>query len=814
LPAPERIETVLQGWIDRAELEPDFDAEPELANHPDLGPELRRRWNALRDAGLVGAGPATLPLDEPLPDRPLAGRYECHAEIGRGGMSRVLSATDLELDRPVAVKIVALDRLPPAVAARFSAEARLTARLEHPAIVPVHDLGVEEGRFAFFVMKRVRGRSLREWLERRANGDVEARQLLSTGGLLRILRALGGALAFAHSTGVVHRDLKPANVMIGAYGEVLLMDWGIAKVLDQLEGRAAAGDRPDGLEKTASGVVMGTWSYMAPEQARGEVETIDARTDVFGLGALLHHLLYDRPPYTGRTREELISRACEARRSPPPPGVLDRVPRELRAICERALSRAPAQRYPSVEALLADLESYEQRRPGRAWRDLPHERLAKLIARRPVASMTLALVVVVGLLVQSRILWARVRTARDDLALLGSTREVLASRSSFSAFGDKRDEARRIAGKLEQHGLRLDRPDDFLRRFEGLEERSQEVAAAVHALLREEALLLARAGAWAKAEPDGVVPPAERGLDEDSVERLSADWESCEQDLVQLWCGLAAVLAELEDDPWRRQLWDAFGSIVLRGETPTGLQPDVAGMPFEDRDWFAGVVSTMGGSRYRDDLRAIVRTSPASSRAHELLSRHAHGNAKVFADRYGPWRCLRSLLEAEEHGLAWLALNPQSVWARNHLGIVQGDLARQYFLAASTLRAELAEMGLRSQLLEGVAAGYESAGISWRMKAIELARASREFSPSPSSDATLALQLAWASRELAEDVSPSLRATVEREHGITPDSLADEARELVAAVQAGDRAGDTVRQRCISVLELLEGRATERAGED
>src|SRR5262249_45652128 len=246
-------------------------------------------------------------------DLPAVPGYEVLEELGRGGMGVVLRVYDPDLSRTLAVK-VPLDRLrgQPDLLARFLEEAQITSQLDHPGIPPVHGVGrLDDGR-PFFAMKLVKGRTLADHLQARPGPP---------GGLprwLAVFRKLCEVIAYAHSQGVIHRDLKPANVMVGAYGEVQVMDWGLAKVLrgeaDQPR-EPAGGSRVRTLRTIVRGVssqtgdVAGTLAYMAREQARGEGDRLDERCDVFGLGAILCEILTGQPPYWGLPRRAEADRA-------------------------------------------------------------------------------------------------------------------------------------------------------------------------------------------------------------------------------------------------------------------------------------------------------------------------------------------------------------------------------------------------------------------------------------------------------------------------------------------------------------------------
>ncbi|HXW05513.1 MAG TPA: serine/threonine-protein kinase [Vicinamibacterales bacterium] len=276
-------------------------------------------------------------------------RYTILDEIGHGGMGTVYRALDRDLGREVAIKIPR-DAANRTLAHRLTREAQVLARLEHPGIVPIHDTGrLNDGR-AFYVMKRVRGVTLREHLQ--ANLDLSER--------LRIFERICEPVAFAHAHGCIHRDLKPDNVMLGAFGEVLVMDWGVAKVVGPEDDDADPAPVPAGA--TGPGTVVGTHGFMAPEQARGTAALVDRRADVYGLGAILFLLL---------TGEEPGSEAAGriAGRS--------HIPRALRSICTRALAPEPSARYGSVEALANDVARFRAGQAVLAHRETPLERAAR-----------------------------------------------------------------------------------------------------------------------------------------------------------------------------------------------------------------------------------------------------------------------------------------------------------------------------------------------------------------------------------------------------------------------------------------------------
>lgn len=276
-----------------------------------------------------------------------SGRYELRGVLGTGGLAVVHEAVDRNLQSEIALKTLHSRNASQSIARELLVqEARLTAKLDHPGIVPVHELGVDElgcvlpKGALYFTMKKVEGTTLADHL---AGVNKEPRTSRAIFELLQILVRVCDAVAFAHSRGVVHRDIKPANVMIGPFGQVYLMDWGIAMEL--------------GTDRRAP--FAGTLSYMSPEQARDEAESIDQRSDVFSLGAILYEMLSGRPPYPkegGAQQLRFQALMCQIR---PIREVADwRVPSGLSEITMKALAKEPAHRYATALAFQSDLVEF------------------------------------------------------------------------------------------------------------------------------------------------------------------------------------------------------------------------------------------------------------------------------------------------------------------------------------------------------------------------------------------------------------------------------------------------------------------------
>ena len=241
-------------------------------------------------------------------------KYKVLGTIGRGGMGIVHQARDLRIRRPVAMKVIrTASQFSRENVLRFVEEAQLTGQLQHPNIVPVYEIGLDDQGEVFYTMKFVRGTTLDEVLRDLRLGKEDAIKKYSLPALLIIFQKICDAVAYAHSMGVVHRDLKPDNVMLGEYGEVLVMDWGLAKKIahgmaDEHLGDTKPEPPPPDLRgfQTLNGLIVGTPPYIAPEAARGELEKIDPRSDIYVLGAILYAMLTLRPPYPGKEFGELI----------------------------------------------------------------------------------------------------------------------------------------------------------------------------------------------------------------------------------------------------------------------------------------------------------------------------------------------------------------------------------------------------------------------------------------------------------------------------------------------------------------------------
>lgn len=334
---------------------------------------------------LVGGHKTEPPVAPQVDSRPHGTsepRYEVIEVLGQGGMGRVLAVRDAQFGRIVALKEMTHGAESPDFIRRFLLESIVTANLEHPGIVPVYERGVRDGA-PYYAMRKIAGKTL-------TNAIVEARSLEARLALVPAVIRAAHALGFAHARDVVHRDIKPDNIILGDHGETVILDWGIAKVrgLEQSLGAdsplAAIAEQS---KETVVGSVLGTPSYMAPEQAKGDISSIDSRSDVFALGAVLYEVLAGRPPYAESSVVMTLARASAATFEPLEK-VAPKAPKALVAIVSKALSQDPAQRFANGSELAQTLEEFQ----SRAWLG-EESQSAKWFTRATVTAGFLLLVV-------------------------------------------------------------------------------------------------------------------------------------------------------------------------------------------------------------------------------------------------------------------------------------------------------------------------------------------------------------------------------------------------------------------------------------
>ncbi|MGE0432930.1 MAG: protein kinase [Planctomycetota bacterium] len=418
------------------------------------------------------------------------GKYLIEGELARGGMGAILRGFDRDIRRNIAMKVMLSDTPKKSQVARFLEEAQVTGQLEHPNIVPVHEVGVDDRNRLYFTMKLVRGQSLKERL-----GEIRASVMKGRGDeafplmeRIDIFRKICDAIAFAHSKGVIHRDLKAENVMLGEFGEVQVMDWGIARVTgrsDKSGGEAVISDRVDeGIARTMDGAVAGTPAYMSPEQARGEIAKIDQRSDVFSLGAILYEMVTFTAPYRGESVWKVLDKARKGVVQAPSSrieqdygnvrggtvrraggaaggaelrstGGAPAIPRELEAVVMKAMARAPMERYRNVRELRNDIDAWAEGRTLRAADYSTWQLFSKWVQRNKAAAIGTAATLLVGIV--GLIVIFAMNAAADERRINEVAAAAVQAEQTTRAEESKKalDKKRAAAGELWSAGLEL-----------------------------------------------------------------------------------------------------------------------------------------------------------------------------------------------------------------------------------------------------------------------------------------------------------------------------------------------------------------------
>ena len=552
---------------------------------------------ALRDPALdsVPAAPATGAVGAELMKRLRAKsaatmRYRMMGELGRGGMGAVVKVWDEEIGRALAMKVVlgrgeaGADGTPlvePRTLSRFLEDARITGQLDHPGIVPVHELGLGDDGRVYFTMRLVRGEDLHGVYGHVRHGRDGWTTTRAVGVLLKACEAL----SYAHDRGVVHRDLKPANIMVGKYGEVYVMDWGLARVEGAVEGHdprprdhvegAVDGSEPQDAKlarvedavPTMEGDVLGTPSYMAPEQARGDLAAIGPKSDIYSFGAMLHHLLaleMLEAPYVMRGEHPTPREVLRLVRAGPPPSLeqlAPDAPPELVAIASKAMAREPRERYASMQDLAADLRAFLEGQVVAAYETGAWAEARKWVLRN--RGLTAALVLALGSLVAGAVV------------ALDQADEARASEQRALAANEQLDK-RNVELEVQARDLRLRGMIQELARFRSESARAGEGAdmgrpLAEWWLAEAEALVAGSAGegsAWRpglvdvvrkldelRAEP-GLLPYAEEDRQRDrSTHPMAPKLVELEKERAELAAKPGQALQALEAErQWHRRM--------------------------------------------------------------------------------------------------------------------------------------------------------------------------------------------------------------------------------------------------------------------
>jgi serine/threonine protein kinase/formylglycine-generating enzyme required for sulfatase activity len=428
-----RAERILERWIAGEDGDQSLGLADLIARHPELEreiEELHALCSVVDQALLAGKRPIDSErasvealIAEMAASQSDGSRYKLEEEVGRGAMGAVYRVFDTQLDRRLAMKLVLgsseesragrSHRGAAKMLRRFLNEARITSQLDHPGIVPVHELGLDDEGRAYFTMKLVKGRTLADVFERHARKDPE----WNHARVLSVLQRVCEAMAFAHERRVIHRDLKPANVMVGDFGEVYVMDWGLARKLDVTDERDVEhtpedSRRPD---ETRTGDVVGTPAYMPPEQAEGRLDSLGPQSDVYSVGAMLYQLLAGHPPYCDPGESASAETVMERLKSEPPRALSsrDHGPPELIAITNRAMARIPARRYGDMQELARELGAFLDGRVVAAYQTGSWAEAKKWVARnKPLAvALSSAILLLIAGLSASLVFKSRAETS-------------------------------------------------------------------------------------------------------------------------------------------------------------------------------------------------------------------------------------------------------------------------------------------------------------------------------------------------------------------------------------------------------------------
>jgi serine/threonine-protein kinase len=399
--------------------------------------------------------PSPMPSDtdlSPAAGTVLGSRYRPQSFHARGGLGEVWRAEDEELHREVALKrIQERHRGNAESLRRFLREAEITAKLQHPGVVPVHGLGCDADGRLCYAMRFIEGAALDEALKRFHDADREPRRdpaerSLALRELLNRFIAVCNTVAYAHSRGILHRDLKPSNIMMGDYGETLVVDWGMAKPFARTEVERSTGeatlmppateDSPEGA--TQHGQALGTPAYMSPEQAAGRWDAVGPASDIFSLGATLYAILTGQPPYRGRNQEEVLRKAGNYE-FPPPRQVKPAVPRALEAICLKAMALKAEERYGTARELGADVEKWLADEIVTAWLEPFTARARRWMRRHRAVVASTAAALVVALLASTAGLFVLAAAERTERGLrqTAQEKEQIAQVKEQEALGEK-----------------------------------------------------------------------------------------------------------------------------------------------------------------------------------------------------------------------------------------------------------------------------------------------------------------------------------------------------------------------------------------
>jgi serine/threonine-protein kinase len=682
------------GW--RARAGQAIGLEDYLRRFPQYAEQLRQRWGAEETAvgtpfAAADTGNPSARAAAPGPEGAFAGspRYRPIRFHARGARGEVHLAEDTELRRRVALKRIQAQQVAdPESRRRFLREAEVTARLEHPGIVPVHGLVAGADGGPCYAMRFVEGPTLQDALrsfhEAERPGRDAGERSLALRKLLAHFIAACNAVAYAHDQGVVHRDLKPGNILLGArYGETLVVDWGLAKVLDQPNETAPAdgnGELPPashcGGSNTEQGQALGTPVYMSPEQAAGRWDMLGPASDVYGLGATLYAVLTGRPPFAGNGVAEVLQKVQRAA-FPPPRQLAPDTPRALEAICLKALAREPSARYATALELAADLERWLADQPVTAWREPLRVRSGRWVRRHKPAVAALAAAVLVGLLLGGLGLWSAQRHAEERRRGVEGALRKAAEMQGKALWGEARALLEQAQDRLGPDGpadlqQRLERARKELRLVATLDAIRLQRATAVEGRFNDAgadqdyAAAFQDTGLGAVGEDTATVAARIRasGTRQTLVDALD-DWALTLNRGARLgW--VLEVGRRADPDPWRNRVrapkaWSDRAVLTrLARDASTRLAAEASADRASLR--FVGYLA-MRLHRLGGDAEALLRAAqgrrPADFWLNFLLG-SALSNSKRFGESAGFYRVA-------------LAVRPDAAAVRNNLGIALAE---------------------------------------------------------------------------------------------------------------------------------------------
>jgi tetratricopeptide (TPR) repeat protein/tRNA A-37 threonylcarbamoyl transferase component Bud32 len=653
-------------------------------------------------ASLANVGSASPPDPEATTtyaDRPDDGlRYRILRPHAKGGLGEVYVAEDLELHREVALKEIQERHAKDANSrGRFLQEAEITGRLEHPGIVPVYGLGQYGDGRPFYAMRFIKGDNLKEAIRRFHETDLPGRNPSERSLALRQLLGrfidVCDAVAYAHSRGVLHRDLKPGNIMLGKYGETLIVDWGLAKAVGTGQWREDSEEEKEatllpssgsGVAVTQMGSTIGTPAYMSPEQAAGKLDQLGPASDVYSMGATLYCLLTGQAPYKENEAGDVL-RQVQRGELRPPRQLKPSVPPALEAVCLKAMARQPEDRYPSARALANDIEHWLADEPVTAWPEPLHARAGRWARRHKPQVAVLATVLLLGIVAIGWRLWHLDVTAR------AVSQDLQVAETALQALDEGRDDAGTLPAA--RHALELARArlagGGSARLRERLERLQQDLDLIV--ALEQASLQMAAVSAEQGALPHkgwNYVGSDRRyaaafdayGLDvtgsrpEEAAERIRASarrtqlvvaldhWAQVKARLQQeSEAPLRALAALADEDAWRRRLREAVGGAKRKVLVAMAEEKQSADQPTASLEVLIRVLEAF---RDPDSLAAAER----------LLRRAQQRRPADFWLNY--WLALiLSRKGAPNHDeivgffRVALALRPDSAWVHNELGL-------------------------------------------------------------------------------------------------------------------------------------------------